>query len=66
MSSALLKLTQSSNIYFEVVPHVLDPYIPSNFWLWTCFIVLLFIIMFKSGDSLVLCLVPTVMLVVLS
>ena len=29
-------------------------------------LVLLFIIMFKSGDSLVLCLVPTVMLVVLS
>ena len=44
---------------------MLDPHILSNFWLWTCFIVLLFINMFKSGGSLVLCHVPTVMQVVL-
>ena len=35
--------------------------LPSNIWLWTCFIALLSMTMVSSGYSRVLCLVPTAM-----
>ena len=61
------KLCHRGNQYVLFQSNCSLIYIPSSFWLWTrCILLLLSITMFSSGNSRVLCLVPTVMQVVLS